>query len=161
MGCGKTDHSRNCVCKVLREISQAQRNVIETECDTSCKKSIKDLLGEKEVRNELDTIPLILYCKDSCKPFKGFGARSKYIGEVVSSFYFRVKKVDKDCCATLELLRDPHDVVSTSDHKKKANNPKDPTDQRTKNLQRTGICMTVDLHCFCHVTCLPAISTLR
>src|SRR5690625_5703215 len=92
MGCGKTDHSTNCVCTILREISKAQRNVVETECDTSCEKSIHDLLGETEVRNELDTIPLILYCKDSCKPFKAFGAHSNRIGNIVSSFYFRVKK---------------------------------------------------------------------
>lgn len=160
MGCGRTDHSTNCVCNVLKEISQAQRNVVETECDVSCKKSIKDLLGETEVVNSLDTVPVILYCKGSCKPFKGFGAHPRNIGNVVSSFYFRVKKVNKDCCATLELLFDPSDVVSTSDHKKKARNPKDPMDQKTKNLRRTGICITVDLHCFCHVTCLPAISAL-
>src|SRR5690625_4783654 len=115
---------------------------------------------EPKTKADQDRMGTALARLGSCKPFKGFGAHPKNIGKVFSSFYFRVKKVNKDCCATLELLLDPSDLVSTSDHKKKAKNPKDPMDQKTKNLRRTGICITVDLHCFCHVTCLPAISAL-
>lgn len=151
MGCGKDYHSGNCVCDVLKEIARAQSDIVDICCDTSCEQSISDLLGETEVRNGLDTVPLILYCKDGCKPFKGYGAHPDNIGQVKSSFYFRVKTVDDDCCAVIELLRDPHCD---------SRNPADPIDQKTKNLRATGICMTVDLNCFCHVTCLPAISAL-
>lgn len=152
MGCGNEFHSGSCVCDVLKEIANAQQDVVENCCDSSCERSISDLLGETEVRNGLDTVPVILYCKDGCKPFKGFGAHPDNIGNIKSSFYFRVKKVMKDCCAVVELLRDAH-CDSTS--------PKDPTDQKTKHLRATGICITVDLNCFCHVTCLPAISAFN
>lgn len=159
MGCGNREHGTNCVCKVLREIADAQQNVTNSDCDVSCKKSIRDLLGDTEVRNNFDTVPVILYCKGNCKPFKGFGAHPDRVSRVFASFYFRVKKVDRNCCATLELLFDPSDVVSAGENRKRPNNPVDPVDQKTRNLRRTGICITVDLKCFCHVTCLPAVST--
>lgn len=149
MGCGKGQKTGSCVCNVLRQIARAQKNITEFECDTSCERSISDLLGETEVRNSLDTVPVLLYCKDGCKPFKGYGAHPRKISHIVGSYYFRVKSVDSDCCAVLELLRDPNDNDK---------NPKCPTSQMTKHLRTTGICITVDLKCFCHVTCLPAIS---
>lgn len=152
MGCGKGNLTGSCVCDILKEIARAQSDIVENCCDTSCERSISDLLGETEERNGLDTVPVILYCRDSCKPFKGYGANSDSIGNVVGSFYFRVKSVDDDCCAVLELLRDSH-----CDNK----NPKDPTDQKTGHLRGTGICISVDLNCFCHVTCLPAISAFN
>src|SRR5699024_170883 len=119
-GTGKTG---NCVCDVLREIARAQRDIRENKCATSCEKSISDLLGETEVTSGLDTVPVILYCKDSCKTFKGYGAVPGNIGTVLSSYYFRVKSVTKDCCAVLELLRDPNDGEL---------NPVDPTEQMTE-----------------------------
>ncbi|MBY7143125.1 spore coat protein [Virgibacillus sp. NKC19-3] len=151
MGCGKDFDTGNCVCDILREISEAQSDVVENCCDTSCEQSINDLLGESDNSNGLDTVPIILYCKDGCKPFKGYGANPNDIGDITSSFYFRVKKVTKDCCATLELLRDPKDGNR---------DPKSPCEQDTKPLLATGICMTVDVSCFCHVTCLPAVNAL-
>ncbi|MUK90561.1 spore coat protein [Ornithinibacillus sp. L9] len=159
MGCGckKEGAADNCVCDILREILDAQSDVVEACCDTSCEQSINDLLGETAPGTGLDTVPVILYCKDSCKPFKGFGAfRGNMLGEIgecVSSFVFRVKNVDDDCCAVLELLRAPDDPTHC-DHLK------DPCDQDLSNLDNTGICITVDLECFCHVTCLPAISVI-
>lgn len=152
MGCGKEFHTGNCVCNILKEIQRAQTDVVDNCCDTSCERSISDLLGETEERNGLDTVPVILYCADGCKPFKAYGAHPRNIGDVVASFYFRVKSIDKDCCAVVELLRD-----GSCDSK----NPKDPIDQKTGNLRATGICISVDLNCFCHVTCLPAISAFN
>lgn len=148
-GCGKDFNTGNCVCDILKDIARAQRDITEMECDTSCERSIADLLGQTDVPNGLDTIPVILYCKNTCKPFKGYGAHPRNIGKVVSSFYFRVKSVSDDCCAVLELLRDPN----CQQH-----NPHNPAEQQTKNLRTTGICITVDVKCFCHITCLPAIS---
>lgn len=152
--CGKEYETGNCVCDILKEIADVQSDIVENCCDTSCERSINDLLGEQE-SNDLDTVPVLLYCQDGCKPFKGFGAfrgdgnGGCDFGEVVGSFYFRVKKVDDNCCAVLELLRDPFD---------KDSNPADPVCQDTCHLRATGICITVDVNCFCHVTCLPAIS---
>ncbi|MFD1360146.1 CotY/CotZ family spore coat protein [Lentibacillus salinarum] len=152
MGCGKEYHSGNCVCDILKEIVEAQNDVVENCCSTSCEQSISDLLGDTDASNGLDTVPVILYCKEGCEPFKGFGANPDNIGEMTSSFYFRVKRVDDDCCAVVELLRDPHDDDDT---------PKDPVHQYTKHLCATGICITVDLNCFCHVTCLPAVNAFN
>src|SRR5690625_6414894 len=72
--CGKEFSSGSCVCDVLREIDRAQEDISNNNncCDSSCDRSISDLLGEtEEERNGLDTVPVILYCRDSCKPFKG------------------------------------------------------------------------------------------
>src|SRR5690625_240561 len=99
MGCGKGHKTGHCVCNVLKQIARAQKNISELECDTSCEKSISDLLGETETRNGLDTVPVLLYCEDGCTPFKGYGAHPRKISHVISSYYFRVKSVDADCCA--------------------------------------------------------------
>lgn len=146
--CGKDYHGGHCVCNILRDIARAQKDIAEFECDTSCERSISDLLGQTDSPNHLDTVPFILYCKDSCKPFKGYGASGKNMGKMVASYYFRVKNVTDDCCAVIELLRD-----SSCGNV----NPHNPMDQQTKHLRATGICMTVDVKCFCHITCLPAI----
>jgi len=155
MGCGKDFDTGNCVADILREIVDAQEDIQEFCCDTSCERSISDLLGETENRKGLDTVPVILYCKD-CKPFKGFGADKKHgkIGDIVSSFIFRVKSIDDDNCAVVELLLKDGETCGP-DHMK------DPSMQDTKDLEATGICMTVDVDCFCHITCLPAINAFN
>lgn len=147
MSCTKGHSGGSCVCTVLKNIANAQRDIIENVCDTSCDKSISDLLGDTDIPNDLDTVPVLLYCKDSCKPFKGYGIHPRHMDNVLSSFYFRVKSVTNDCCAVLELLRDPNDT----------SNPCDPCEQHTGHLRTTGICITVDVNCFCHITCLPAV----
>ncbi|WP_067842091.1 CotY/CotZ family spore coat protein [Amphibacillus sediminis] len=150
MSCGEKFKSGNCVSDILREIEDAQNNLDDCDCDTSCERSIRDLLGKTSPATDLDTVPIILYCKD-CKPFKAFGARTNRIGDVFGSFFFRVKCIDKDNCAILELLRDPSD---------QKDDPKSPVDQDTKRLRGTGVCVTVSVDCFCHITCLPAINAL-
>ena len=155
-GCGKDFDSGHCVIDVISEIVKAQKDVVDNTCSTSCEQSINDLLGETDNGSGLDTVPVILYNKDG-KPFKGFGADRKYedkIGPIVASFIFRPKRIDKDGCAVLELLIAHDQPCGYGDLK-------DPTDQKTKNLKATGICITVDLHCFCHITCLPAISVFN
>jgi len=150
MTCGKEFGTGSCVCNVLKNIARAQSDIVDSnKCLTSCDRSISDLLGETEVRNHLNTVPVMLYCSSTCQPFKGYGAHPHSIGNIESSFYFRVKNVDDNCCAVIELLRDPNDSIA---------NPHDPCEQYTKELRTTGICMTVDLKAFSHVTCLPAIA---
>lgn len=150
MACGGSNKSGHCVADVLREIVAAQNNVVGDCCDSSCEQSIANLLGETTVPTNLDTVPVLLYCKD-CSPFKGYGAPINEIADIVGSFYFRVKSITSDNCAVLELLRTETDPAA---------DPASPVTQQTGNLTATGICITVDLDCFCHVTCLPAISAL-
>ncbi|WP_226577006.1 CotY/CotZ family spore coat protein [Halobacillus litoralis] len=165
MSCGKKFDSGSCVIDILKDIVDAQNDVMH-DCTTSCEQSIADLLGDTGGGSGFDTVPVILYCKDGCTPFKGYGSsRSGERCNVRGSFFFRVKSVDDDGCAILELLfaerrrhEDNGDEVESSRHKD--DDPKSPADQSCRNLRASGICITVDLNCFCHVTCLPAAQTL-
>ena len=147
MACGDKFKSGNCVADILRDIADAQEDIV-SDCTTSCEQSIADLLGEVSPTTGNDTVPVILYCKGDCKPFKGYGVPADDLWNAFGSFYFRVKSVDEDNCAVLELLREPGDD----------NDPKSPAEQKTSDLENTGVCITVDVDCFCHITCLPAIS---
>ncbi len=142
----------DCVCDVVRAIADAQDNVVEMECDVSCARSIQDLVAPVS-GNGLDTVPFILYDKKG-KPFKGFGAEiSDGQFECFSSFIFRVNEVDdEDCCAVLELLVFDNDDEACGDPCEQLDN------EQVEDLERTGICITVDLNCFCAITCLPAVS---
>lgn len=164
MGCkGKNRDEDNCVCEVLRAVADAQDEVdgVDTDCDVSCDRSIRELLaGAQTPTNDLDTIPLILYCGD-CVPFEGFGTRIRPDGEgtrldCFKSFFFRVTSVDDDCCAKVELLTTRGDRGRGFD---------DPCEQlqtggSRNEFFRTGICLTIDLDCFCAVTCLDPVAAL-
>ncbi|MGR9050814.1 CotY/CotZ family spore coat protein [Halobacillus faecis] len=167
MSCGKRFDSGSCVIDILKDIVDAQNDVMH-DCTTSCERSIADLLGDTGGGSGFDTVPVILYCKDGCTPFKGYGSkRSGDDCKVKGSFFFRVKSVDDDGCAILELLfadrwrdddEDDDEVEGSRRHRNF--DPKSPADQSCKDLRASGICITVDLNCFCHVTCLPAAATL-
>ena len=111
MACGGSIKSGHCVADVLREIVAAQNNVGGDCCDSSCEQSIANLLGETTVPTNLDTVPVLLYCKD-CSPFKEYGAPINEITDIVVSFYFRVKSITSDNCAVLELLRTETDPAA-------------------------------------------------
>ncbi|QGH34603.1 spore coat protein [Gracilibacillus salitolerans] len=151
---GVISNGDSCVCDVVRAIADAQDNVVEIGCDVSCARSIQDLVSPAR-GNGLDTVPFILYDKKG-KPFKGFGTEvSDGRFECFSSFIFRVTEVDdEDCCAVLELLVFDNDDTTCGDPCEQLDN------EKIKDLQRTGICITVDLDCFCAITCLPAVSVL-
>jgi hypothetical protein len=152
-----------CVCDVVRAIADAQEDVIDIQCDVSCDKSIRNLLGPVR-ENDLDTVPFILYCEGTCEPFKAFGADIQTDGEprfdCISSFIFRVSEVDEDCCARLELLTFDGDPQFDGDQEG-AEKDRDPCDQlngkRVRDLEATGVCITVDLNDFNAITCLPAV----
>lgn len=159
MSCGKHDGKGRCVCDVLREIARAQDRVSPAEsdcCELSCDRSIQNLLAGVQDNGRPDTIPVILYC--DCKPFLGFGVEIENGDtprfECVKSFIFRVCSVDEDCCAVLELLET-----------EESENPHNPCDQlnnaRIDEIERTGICITVDLSRFDAVSCLPAVKAER
>lgn len=167
MSCGKHHNSGSCVTDILKDIVDAQNDVLN-DCLTSCEQSIADLLGDTAGGSNFDTVPVILYCKD-CKPFKGFGSkRNGNSCDVKGSFFFRVKSVDDDGCAILELLFADHngrfggddESPDESHHHHKRFDPRSPAEQNCESLRASGICITVDLKCFCHVTCLPATAAL-
>ncbi len=160
-------HYDNCVEDVLEAILDAQKKVNKDhDCDSSCKKSIEDLLCDKK-KPKKNTIPFILYC--GCSPFKGSGVTTYHCHsqksntfKCIETFVFKIKDINHKC-ATLELL------TFKSDHQKSDYHPKheskcvssSPCKQIdgkcVKDLMKTGICITVDLSCFCAITCLPAV----
>lgn len=155
MGSGGSS-SDNCVCTVLRNIADAQDQVSPAAevCTTSCDRSIQELLQGVAPVATANTIPVILYC--GCDPFLGTGVRTKTTGgntqlECIQTFIFRVNSVDDNCCATLELLE-----------AKGGPNPSNPCAQfngaKPGDITGTGICITVDLSCFCAVSCLEPIT---
>ncbi|MFC4386877.1 CotY/CotZ family spore coat protein [Gracilibacillus marinus] len=151
--------SNDCVCDVVRAIADAQDAVVDQHCDVSCSQSIRNLVSPTTT-NGYDTVPFILYGK-TLKPFKASGVVVSNQGgsnntkfECVESFIFRVNEVSDDCCAVLELLAFDGDSNACDE-------PCDQLDnEKVEDLERTGICITVDLSCFCAITCLPAVSVL-
>ncbi|AZU64748.1 CotY/CotZ family spore coat protein [Neobacillus mesonae] len=154
------DKKDSCVKEVLEAILKAQKKVskMHREWKSSCNESINELL-ERHKRLKKNTIPFILY--SGCGPFKGTGVttlpgspkKKKFV--CVSSFIFRIKKLD-DNCAVLELL-------VFKPRKSKSNAHKDcyPCSlidlEFVEDLMKTGICIKVDLSSFCGITCLPAV----
>ncbi|WP_226037634.1 CotY/CotZ family spore coat protein [Aquibacillus saliphilus] len=161
--------SEHCVCDVVRAIADAQEDVIDQTCDVSCVRSINNLVAPVTANN-LDTVPFILYGKD-LQPFRAFGADIEMNGgtpefDCTESFIFRVKEVSEndDCCAVLELLSfddEQPDQPGDVDGAEGDDTPCEQIDgEEVNDLNRTGICITVDLKCFCAITCLPAVSVL-
>ncbi|RLL47129.1 spore coat protein [Oceanobacillus piezotolerans] len=158
----------NCVEEVLEAILRAQNKVKQDDhCKTSCENSIDDLRGEKQkaIKN---TIPIILYC--GCDPFKGTGVvtyssckdKSKKKFKCIDSFIFKIKEL-KGKCAVLELLAFRSDLKYSAVSKydccgHRNSSPYCQIDKKcADDLIKTGICINVDLSCFCAVTCLPAV----
>lgn len=153
-----------CVCDTVRRIIKAQDEVAGTDncCSTGCEQSIRDLLSPTANGNGPTTIPFFLYCKGDCDPFIGSGVFRQRIGQsqnfalrCVQSPIFRAKKfVDKgECCVQLELLLPVTEGGSTPGERGKTVCSYFPGNS-IRDLQATGICITVDLDCFCGIACL-------
>ncbi|PFG06617.1 CotY/CotZ family spore coat protein [Bacillus sp. es.034] len=163
----RSRHYDHCVEDVLEAILEAQKKAKKDHgCETSCKKSIEDLLCEKK-KHKKNTIPFILYC--GCEPFKGTGvttyhchSKKKKNFKCIETYVFKLIDLDHRC-ATLELLTfksDHHKGDSQHHHESKCSlsSPCKQIDHKSvDDLMGTGICITVDLSCFCAITCLPAV----
>ncbi|MDC3426176.1 CotY/CotZ family spore coat protein [Aquibacillus sp. 3ASR75-11] len=165
-------HREECVCDVVREIVRAQDAVTNNNdcCTTSCENSIRDLLSPSQVGNVNTTIPFILYCKD-CDPFISSGVFQGELGESGNTFFgcvetpiFRAKKFveGSDCCVKLELLLPVTEGGSTPGPTESGVSDvcKFFPGRSVRGFQATGICLTVDLNCFCGITCLDPISPI-
>ncbi|MEC1769904.1 CotY/CotZ family spore coat protein [Schinkia azotoformans] len=147
---GKDD--KNCICSIVRRILKAQEEVDECQCEVSCERSIRQMLAPNDCP-PANTVPFTLTC--GCDLF--FGKTVIYDKHglfcLISSPFFKVKKVDHNCCAVLELLwptcnGEPH------------NGPLKCPDHNSflccnfSGFIGTGACITVDLSCFCGISCL-------
>lgn len=181
---------KNTVRQILRAQHRAVE-VDEFRCETSCEESIERLLSplrEIERRRRPTTIPFMLVCKDGCKQFIGSGFvrrehRGHHVFRCVESPVFKVRGFERGSgnCVRLELLlpvKDKHhkkgvgkendgmgeefdSLGSHSSHHK----GKRPCDffggHDIRTFRHTGVCITVDLDCFCGITCLDPITPLR
>ncbi|TFB21085.1 spore coat protein [Filobacillus milosensis] len=152
-----------CVCKTVRKIAAAQDEVAGLgDCEVGCKQSINDLLSPAGTGNRNDTIPFILYCKGTCHPFigsgvlqgtTGMGGDGRPVFRCFESPIFRVNRVHKDCCAEIELL-----LPVTRGGSTPGPGGDEVCDYFPGNsiaaLQRTGICIKVDLCDFSGISCL-------
>ncbi|ALC91834.1 hypothetical protein AM500_20115 [Bacillus sp. FJAT-18017] len=164
MSCGSEFFTSNCVCDTLLAIVKAQDKVNpireDDDCEFGCERAIHELV-EGVQNNMNDTIPVILVCKSTCEPFKAVGVKrsgsNSHPFEVVTGCVFRVVDVDPDtCCATLEILKK---VKSSGGSGSKHEHDDDTFDcvkdlEKAHKLKRTGVCITIDLNCFCGVSCV-------
>ena len=167
----KNPNFDECVCDVVRNIVEAQDTVVNNNCcTTSCEQSIRQLLSPQMSNARNTTIPFILYCKD-CEPFIGSGVFQDEIGMSGNTFFgcvetpiFRAKKFVRgsDCCVKLELL-----LPVTQGGSAPGPTGSGISDvckffpgRSIRDFRATGICLTVDLNCFCGITCLDPITPL-
>ncbi|MGP4073097.1 CotY/CotZ family spore coat protein [Piscibacillus sp. B03] len=170
--CNDFDCKNNkCVCKTVAKIAAAQDEVAGRGqgCDTGCKQSINDLLSPTTgPTTNNDTVPFILYCKGDCDEFIGKsvitvqrtqGQNTFTEFDCIETPVFRVSKVKKNCCAELELLLPVNMGGQTP-----GSGGDDVCDyfrgNSIRNLQRTGICITVDLCEFMAIACLDPVRAL-
>src|SRR5699024_10547360 len=169
----------DCIRDIVKNIVTAQHRAVEAEedtCLTSCDRSVADLLSDFEPnrrRLRHNTIPFMLYCKDACKPFVGSGfTRKRGNFSCIESPVFRVKNFAKgsNYCVLLEILKpiyEPREGGSgPSDQGKPGSSCCSKGvcqhfPNKFENFKATGICITVDLRCFCGITCLDPITPER
>ncbi|ARI78423.1 CotY/CotZ family spore coat protein [Halobacillus mangrovi] len=156
MGSCSKGKGSECVRDTIKKIIAAQDEVAERDhcCDVSCERSIRDLLSPAGAGMGDTTIPFTLICKD-CKPFIGSGARfANNMYQCLESPFFRAKKFvdDSKDCVKLELLIPINGGNSCSSRGKKGG-VCDFLDM-APGFYETGVCITVDLDCFCGISCL-------
>src|SRR5690625_3019959 len=188
MGCGSNQYggsvqSTDCIRDVIRKIIDAQRKVAGSQsasCDTSCERSIESLLSPSHEQrpHRHTTIPIMLINK-SGKTFVGSGLVGKSRGsdhehfKCVESPVFRVRGFagNSPNCVHLEILLPVHKQhdgggIDSGDHSHHgkgcgcASSCDHFGKSKIKNFRDTGLCITVDLDCFCGITCLDPITPI-
>lgn len=177
-----------CVKETIRRILDAQRRVAGDtgyDCDTSCDQSIDDLLSPRRDHSHPrhTTIPFMLVCKDACNTFFGSGfinhghdRHGRF--ECVESPVFKVKGFvgGSNNCVRLELLSP---VQHHHQHDGDGDSCELPINGSSggcgckgsvcgffnrgpiDNFCYTGVCITVNLDCFCGISCLDPITPSR
>lgn len=151
------ENSPTHLCNTLKKIERAQ-HLAEKEHQSYCCEGIHSLKEKKNLKN---TIPIMLICRESCGVFIGSGVfKHGETFECMKTPVFRVSKVIKEedgaCNVKLELLQ-PQCKFGDIPYC----NVKDIcsffSEYKIKKFIRTGICITVDISCFCGIECLPAV----
>jgi hypothetical protein len=153
-----------CIKDKLAAVLKAQKKAENKSFYNQCDYFIEQLVSRKSSMK--NTIPFILY-KDS-EPFKATGFRTSHTNSCsdtlvcVNTFIFKIVDI-KEKCAVLELLEfKPYPGmkptgVPTKTFDKLPSACFQGEGEHIKDLQGTGICLTVDLDCFCAITLLPPV----
>lgn len=162
MGCKHNNQNGDCVCAIVRRIAEKQQDITNDCCDTSCEESIKSLTAPSGV--VADTVPLMFICEGDCDFFVGSGVFRDTVGantffECIETPLFRVKEIVEgtECCAVLELLQPQTARGVQPGPTGKEGVCRFFPGRSIENIVRTGICITVDLNCFCGVECLSPV----
>ncbi|MFD2130681.1 CotY/CotZ family spore coat protein [Pseudogracilibacillus auburnensis] len=178
------------IIRAQRRAVEAEEDTCFTSCDESIGELISPF-EENRRRLRHNTIPFILFCREGCKPFIGSGVRrerrrrgERHAFVCEESPIFRAKSFVKgeEDCVRLELLRpvrhhhghreheergEHHDRKHGEHHHEHDKHCHRKTvcdffpDREIRDFRATGICITVDLDCFCAITCLDPITPLR
>ncbi|WML53363.1 CotY/CotZ family spore coat protein [Neobacillus sp. PS3-12] len=150
-------HHNNCLKNTLEKILNEQRKVRKKECDIPSNGCFEHL-----GRTSTNTIPFILY--SNTEPFKVEGVtkcfdcdtnKEKFV--CFKSFIFRIIDLEGDC-AFLELLKFKNHHKSTSNCDDHVCSPCCQVHcEDVDDLIATGVCIQVELSCFCAIQCLPAV----
>lgn len=174
MSCRNTQYNKKsstdgCIIDVVKNIVKAQKQAVEVagdSCMLSCDSSMQDLLSPSmdNMRPRNTTIPFILYSKGTNLPFFGQGVCRDTDGvfQCTNSPIFRAKGFvpGSSNCVRLELLV-PADDAGASTMVTDPTTVCDIFQNGVENFIATGICITVDLNCFCAISCLDAITPVR
>ncbi|WP_027964970.1 CotY/CotZ family spore coat protein [Halalkalibacillus halophilus] len=129
---GTKEKCTSCICPIIKDILKTQNQASPSRnCAVA---SCNQLLNPNEELK--DTIPIILYGKYNNEPFEA-------IGDCFCTIFFRINKVNDNCCATLEML-EPYECYGCK--------------KPLPKLFPTGICLTVDLNSFSGVQCLQSFN---
>lgn len=182
MSCGTRNvgGSGSCIRDIVKKIIDAQRKVAGTDavtCVTSCEQSIEELLSPSHDHRPTrhTTIPIMLF--DGCgKAFVGSGFVRSESGnrrshlKCVESPVFKVKGFapNSSNCVRVEILlpvyargSEGSDGNHTDCHTSKKHGPCSYFGNKPiRNFRETGLCITIDLDCFCGITCLDPITPI-
>lgn len=173
MNCKKYDYNcGNCISNVISKIIDAQDKVNKNKWNSGCEKSYMELLSQSNYnRNLNNTIPFFLTSKDN-KPYIASGIIKTPIKDYPNESYFKcietpilraVKFNDnKHNGVVVELLRPVNaNGIPIADHGEElCDFFQEQTPYKTIQFRSTGICTTIDLDCFCGITCLNPIRPL-
>ncbi|MBS3681819.1 hypothetical protein KGF86_16625 [Ornithinibacillus massiliensis] len=162
----------NCISDVVRKIIDAQDKVKQNKCDSGCEKSIMELLSQSNYkRNFNNTIPFFLTSRDN-KPYIASGIIKAPIKGYPNESYFKCIETpilraikfndNKNNCVVVELLRpvNANGIPVADRGEYLCDFFQEQTPYKTIQFRSTGVCTTIDLDCFCGITCLDPISPL-
>lgn len=181
MSCGNRNlaPSGSCIKDTVKKIIDAQRKVAGVDtvtCRTSCEQSIDDLLSPSHHHRPTrhTTIPVMLF--DGCgKTFVGSGFVRSEAGnrrshmKCIESPVFKIKGFTSRSmnCVHVEILlpvysrgSDSNTTIDDCYDGKKHGACHHFDDRPIRNFRSTGLCITIDLDCFCGITCLDPITPI-